>query len=255
MEVKYMYYGQVYMIRNTTNNRVYIGQTTKKYLSQRVGRFKRHPKQLQEDCDILGFDKFEIKTLLFVYDRFSLDYFEKYYIKLYRTNTYNSDVGGLYGNHTDKDIQVRCENCGKLYSNNRRVRNKLGLQFCSNTCSRDYYKRNNLLKHNSIVLFCHHCGNCYIVPKCKKNSKYCSKTCKSLDERTSFRGSNNPNYGSNKQRGSKNGRAKKCICLETGEIFNYAREADLRYGFRIGSVSSVCRGDVKSTHGLHFAYC
>ena len=47
---------------------------------------------------------------------------------------------------------------------------------------------------------------------------------------------------------------KKCICLETGEIFNTAYEAERKMKLPKGKVSAVCRGERNVTGGYHFTY-
>ena len=47
---------------------------------------------------------------------------------------------------------------------------------------------------------------------------------------------------------------KKVICLETGEIFNSAKEASEKTGISHMTVSETCRKVYKHTKGLHFEY-
>lgn len=85
-----------------------------------------------------------------------------------------------------------------------------------------------------------------------KKHVFCSMECKNSYQKEHLTGKNNPNYGNHKVKSGNNGRAEKVLCVETGKVFACGRDADRYYGFRIGSVGSVCRGDQKSTHGLHF---
>ena len=47
---------------------------------------------------------------------------------------------------------------------------------------------------------------------------------------------------------------KKCMCVETGEIFNTATEAEHKMKLPRGKVSAVCRGEHHTTGGYHFTY-
>ena len=47
---------------------------------------------------------------------------------------------------------------------------------------------------------------------------------------------------------------KSCICIETGEIFNTATEAEHKMKLPRGKVSAVCRGERNTTGGYHFTY-
>lgn len=58
-----------------------------------------------------------------------------------------------------------------------------------------------------------------------------------------------------KVQGGNNGRAKKCKCIETGEVFNCAKDASLNLGFKTNVVASVCRGTQKTAKGFHFVWC
>lgn len=238
------YYGQIYKIVNTKTGKTYIGKTTKKYLGQRVGTFKRHNKELQKDIKDLV-----VSTVCYVYDRFTLDYLERYYISLYKDNSYNILLGG------DDHHNELCVNCGKLYKFTR-CRNNHSLNFCSVDCQREYYYNNNMYSNSKITVICDMCKRPIERFESNVNNlNFCDKNCQHDYYKQLYKGENNPNHGGTKQQGALNGRSKKCKCLETGEIFDYCRQADLHYGFKIGSVSAVCRGSQKSTHDLHFVFC
>lgn len=51
-------------------------------------------------------------------------------------------------------------------------------------------------------------------------------------------------------KGEKHPRAKKVICVTTGETFNYIKEANLKYGICNGEISKCCKGKRKSA-GKH----
>mgnify|MGYP003301469386 CR=1 FL=1 len=50
------------------------------------------------------------------------------------------------------------------------------------------------------------------------------------------------------------GKGRKVICLETLEIFNNIRECSEKFNIDNSSISSVCKGKLKTTGGLHFCY-
>ena len=81
----------------------------------------------------------------------------------------------------------------------------------------------------------------------------------------STKGANHPMYGKchteeakrkmseghkGKNMGSKHPKSKKIICINTGEIFNCAREANEKYNINIECISACCRGEHKSA-GKH----
>ena len=51
-----------------------------------------------------------------------------------------------------------------------------------------------------------------------------------------------------------NGNAKKVLCIETGEIFSCAREADIKIGVVKGCVAHCAKGYTKTAGGLHWQY-
>lgn len=48
--------------------------------------------------------------------------------------------------------------------------------------------------------------------------------------------------------------SKRIICIETGEIFNSAREAAKKYNLQYSKISLVCNGKRKTTGNLHFKF-
>lgn len=47
---------------------------------------------------------------------------------------------------------------------------------------------------------------------------------------------------------------KRVICVETGEVFDSIREANLKYGFHISNICAVCKGKQKTAYGYHWRY-
>lgn len=92
--------GFIYVIKNTVNSKVYIGQTRTSILQ----RWNEHLRHAQYGTQVInramrkhGVDKFYIETLE-ICDIKSLDYREMYYIDLYdstnKSKGYNVSVGG-----------------------------------------------------------------------------------------------------------------------------------------------------------------
>lgn len=55
-------------------------------------------------------------------------------------------------------------------------------------------------------------------------------------------------------KGSKNHRARKVRCVETGEIFDTLSEAAKKYNLYRNNISLVCTGTLKTTGGYHWEY-
>ena len=78
-------------------------------------------------------------------------------------------------------------------------------------------------------------------------------------------GENNPMYGKHHSKetkrkmsesriglftGNKNPRAKKVVCITTGEIFDYIGMAETKYNISHANISACCKGKIKSA-GKH----
>ena len=47
---------------------------------------------------------------------------------------------------------------------------------------------------------------------------------------------------------------KRVICVETDEVFDSIREANVKYGFNISNICAVCKGKQKTAYGYHWKY-
>ena len=56
-------------------------------------------------------------------------------------------------------------------------------------------------------------------------------------------------------KGANNPRAKRVLCISTGEIFNCIKDASIKYGIQICNISGVCKGRLKSAGGYEWRYC
>ena len=93
-------YGIIYKITNKLNNKVYIGQTTRKLGFDRRYSYNlyRNTKNahLKSSIDKYGIDNFEINKMFDVaYSKEELDEKEKYWIKYYKPE-YNQTIGEYY---------------------------------------------------------------------------------------------------------------------------------------------------------------
>ena len=75
--------------------------------------------------------------------------------------------------------------------------------------------------------------------------------CKNKHQKEILLGENNPNYGNKgKVAGAKNGRARKVICITTGEIFDHMKIGAEKYNIKNNYISSCCTGRQKSAGKL-----
>ena len=102
-------YGVIYLIRNTTNNKLYFGQTVHTFKSRYGGNLKKftHNEHLKNSIYKYGEENFEIiEEFDIAYSKEELDKLEDMYIKLYNTTDgnfgYNKMYGGSNGLHTEE---------------------------------------------------------------------------------------------------------------------------------------------------------
>lgn len=63
----------------------------------------------------------------------------------------------------------------------------------------------------------------------------------------------NVNYGTRNERASK-GISKKVYCAELNRVFDSLTQASVELNVNLGSISSCCKGRLKTTGGYHFKY-
>ena len=81
-------------------------------------------------------------------------------------------------------------------------------------------------------------------------TNYCDHLCQSNHYESRFKGENNPNYGNHKMAGANNGRARKISCINTGEEFEFAKQAARKYNISYPGIISTLTGKQK-TAGIH----
>lgn len=99
----------IYLLRNTVNEKTYVGKTTKtpeKRFRQHVLASKRIKTHLYNSINKHGEENFVIEVLEVVQDRNLLDYKEKYWIAKLKPE-YNMTSGGEGGNTTGKYTEER----------------------------------------------------------------------------------------------------------------------------------------------------
>lgn len=47
---------------------------------------------------------------------------------------------------------------------------------------------------------------------------------------------------------------KRVMCVETGEVFESIKEANVKYGFNVANICACCKGRLKSANGFHWKY-
>lgn len=114
----------IYKITNTINGKVYIGQSTN--LKDRIKQHKSMIKNFNENNNYLrkatkkyGYKNFKIEIIKFC-DEKELDYYEIYYIDLYKSSDrnfgYNIELGGNINKHLSKEqiYKMKKNKKGKL---------------------------------------------------------------------------------------------------------------------------------------------
>ena len=199
----------IYIIKNTINNKVYIGQTSKPLKE----RFRYHCynynqcKKISRAINKYGKENFRIELLEMVSSRIEADKKERYWINYYNSvlGGYNIEYGGNSAYHTKK---VLC------------LTDNIIFETVGDACK--YY-------------------NC-------ENSNYIYRVCRG--ERRSYKGKifvyldpSNKQILNNIDFSRKPSRIK-TICIETGEIYNSAKDASINMGLSRNAVSLCCRGIV-----------
>lgn len=162
MDMEKEVYGYIYKIRNTVNEKVYIGLTTNgfdkrysrhgegiervyNYHASRKRREEPYNKHLLNSIEKHGFEAFEIiKEFDIAYSEEELKEKEKYWISYYKCNDrnygYNRTEGGdscSKGEDNPKYKErttVKCDYCGKEVKKLESYVNKVSNTFCSEEC-------------------------------------------------------------------------------------------------------------------------
>lgn len=284
-------YGIIYKITNTINGKVYIGQTIHTFSQRYQGDISNTKNEhLKRAISYYGKDAFQIDEVFDVAEtKEELDEKEKFYIDSFKSNQkrygYNLMGGGHNGTHAEetrrkigeaqkgelnhmygkygKDnpkysrVSLHCDYCGKqievLQTDVRRSR----FHYCSDECRKSSNLHFPKQEPKRVQTTCANCGKLFETFPSKLKSRknmYCSKECQNEHFKTLFAGENNPNFNNHKVAGGSNGRAKKVLCLTTGEVFDCAIDAGKKYGLSRGLIPACCRGEQKTAGGKEWKY-
>ena len=284
-------YGIIYKITNLVNGKIYIGQTIhsvyERYGGSIANTKNRH---LKHAIDYYGVDAFSVDEPFDSADsKEELDEKEKYYIAFFKSNNkqygYNLDSGGHNGTHSaetrkmigdaqrgelnhmygkyGKDnprysrVSGTCDHCGNPIEITQSDLKRSKFHYCSDDCRKASRKHIKLIPHNRVTVQCSNCGKEFETYPCKTKSRkhlYCSKECQNTHYQKIYTGKNNPNFGNHKVAGGNNGRARRVLCITTGEIFDCTVDANKKYGLNKGLIPACCRGEQKTAGGKQWKY-
>ena len=118
-------YGIIYKIRNKINNKIYIGQTIRKFKKRYSGELEKrtHNEHLKRSIQKYGIENFEIdEEFDIAYSKEELDKLEDMYIKIYNccdeNYGYNNKFGGANGRFSEQTKQKLKENSPHLSGEN-----------------------------------------------------------------------------------------------------------------------------------------
>lgn len=278
-------YGILYKITNKINNKIYIGVTkknfNKRYSAKGVGiervlnyyltNKKKNSyvnKHLVRSIKKYGFEAWEIVEELDVaYSKEELEEKEIFWIQFYNSNNlkygYNRSAGGENTSVAKgKDhprynsITFNCEICGKERTQNPSRYNRNKHHYCSQECKAKgnsiFHTGENNHGYKRKTIYCDNCNK--PLKRCDSltnTHNYCNRECQREHYKELNKGENNPNYGKGEKiTGSKNGKARKVICLTTNEVFDCMLDGANKYGIKNSYISSNCTGRQKSAGKL-----
>ena len=218
----------VYILTNQINQKVYVGQTTKTNPLVRIKRHARRKDLIGRAIRKYGLENFTILCYECVTD--DLDNLEKKYITECNSlvpNGYNLESGGnsnkKLAEYTKQKLSIL--NKGKWSGSKNGMFGKYGPEHPAYGCLRSKETKEKLKVEKLGI----------------KNPMYGKHTSDFQKRQVSeaIKGGDNP-------------RAKKVICVETGEVFNCIDEAQTKYNAK--NISAVCRKSRKFAGGLRWEY-
>ena len=248
-------YGIIYMIKNKVNGKIYFGQTIEEKGFRgryRNGQWWKYTSNdhLRKSVEKHGIENFTIVEQFDVaYSKEELDLLEDLYICMYDTMNmefgYNKKRGGSHGKLSESSKQKLSEKTkGELNPMYGRKHSEESKQKMSQELKGKYSGEKSV-----------HYGKKHSDERKQKQSER---------QKIAMVGEGNPMYGkkhkeetkelfSQQRKGNMNS-AKKVKCINTGEIFNSAKEVAQHFGLVQGSVTRVCRGERPSIKGYKFEY-
>lgn len=248
-------YGIIYMIRNDINGKIYFGLTTEekgfrgRYKSGRWWEYTDND-HLRKSAKKYGKENFTVVEQFDIgYSKEELNLLEDLYICMYNTINpnfgYNKRRGGSNGklNYTSKQ-KISEKTKGELNPMYGKKHTEESKQKISQELKGKYSGEKSV-----------HYGKKHSEERRQKQSER---------QKVSMLGESNPMYGKkhkdetrklfSQQRKGNTNSAKKVVCINTGEIFNSAKEAAQYFGLVHGSITRVCRGERPSIKGYKFEY-
>ena len=237
-------YGIIYLIRNKINNKVYIGQTTQdggfdRRYHTKDGIKDTHNEHLRNSINKYGIENFYInKEFDIAYSKEELDKLEDMYIKIYNTTDdrygYNKQDGGANGkmsNETKEKLRqaksksIICLNTNEVFNSAKEAGEYYNIENTNITkClkGRRNSKFAGRLKDGTPLVWLYY--EDYINMTKEEIANKINEACNSKVA---------------------NRISKKVICITTEEIFDNAKQAELKYN--INHVASCCLGKRKSS--------
>ena len=221
--------GVIYMHRNLINNKVYIGQTIQKpEYRWNEGKGYKGSSLFYNAIQKYGWNNFQHLILEKDIPQNLLNQKEEYYIALYQSDNrnygYNLTTGG-YGCLTDQQQKRRKELLQKWRENNPEKYQK------SITAMQKYWIEHPEEKQESL----------------QKATKASIKWKKSHPQEVA-------KIMQKMQEKAKEKTCKKVQCIQTGIVYESAREADRQTGLKYYNISKVCNGKMKTTEGFHWKF-
>lgn len=221
----------IYKITNRVNGKVYIGQTIRSL----EHRWKQHCSKssgciyIHRAIQKYGKENFTVEQIDVASDREELNKKEQYWIQHYdciAPKGYNMTTGGdNFERCDDSREKIRKRQTGETNS------------FYGKTHSDEVKKRfSEQRKGENNAMY----GSARFGEKNPMYGKHHSEETKQL-YREMFSGSNSP-------------RAKKVVCVETGEVFNTVTDAARYIGKTNTHLCACCKGKVQTCGGYHWRY-
>ena len=120
-------YGVIYLLIDGTNDREYVGQTTKTF-EERFNEHKCGTQYIDRAIRKRGVEMFATAILKVCYNREELDYWERYFIKYRNTmapNGYNLTEGGEGGSPCEETIEKIRDSINAYYEEHPEARDRI----------------------------------------------------------------------------------------------------------------------------------
>src|ERR1700676_2962873 len=123
----------IYILRNTINNKIYIGQT-RRLLKKRLNNYTKNQPHIYNAIKKYGKNNFYYEVLTVAHTQEITDYWEIYFIEKYNSTNldigFNLKTGGIKGNYINRAIEKnrrqwieKLQQNGKIqYQNNLETR-------------------------------------------------------------------------------------------------------------------------------------